>query len=108
MELIRIVVVFQARISKEMKRVLRKLPQDRTPQELYYVSLMRVVILLWSFFLSFFLNQDISLLRIFQLSHTVLHSYQSVQCVCIRACVRECVRVCVCVCGGVCVCASLA
>ena len=39
-------------------------------------------------------SHSISLLRIFQLSHIVLHSYQSVQCV--RACVRACVRVCVC------------
>ena len=36
-------------------------------------------------------TQNISLLRIFQLHHIVLHSYQSVQCV--RACVRACVRV---------------
>ena len=61
-------------------------------------------------------TQDISLLRIFQLNHIVLHSHQSVQCVCVcvcvcvRACVRAClpaclpaclrarVRVCVCVC----------
>ena len=33
-------------------------------------------------------TQDISLLRIFQLNHIVLHSYQSVQCVCVR--VRVC------------------
>ena len=51
-------------------------------------------------------TQDISLPRIFQLNHIVLHSHQSVQCVCVcvcvcaraRACVRACVRVCVCVC----------
>ena len=30
-------------------------------------------------------TQDISLLRIFQLNHIVLHSHQSVQCVCVRA-----------------------
>ena len=52
--------------------------------------------------------QFISLLRIFQLSHIVFHSYQSVQCV--RACV--CVSVgggaCVCVCGCVRVLTSLA
>ena len=29
-------------------------------------------------------TQDISLLRVFQLNHIVLHSYQSVQCVCVR------------------------
>ena len=29
--------------------------------------------------------EDISLIRIFQLSHIVLHSYQSVQCVCISS-----------------------
>ena len=48
-------------------------------------------------------TQDISLLRIFQLNHIVLHSYQSVQCVC--ACVRACVcmRACACVCVCVCV-----
>ena len=45
-------------------------------------------------------TQDISLLRIFQLNHIVLHSYQSVQCVC--ACVRACVRVCACVCVSAC------
>ena len=38
-------------------------------------------------------TQDISLLRIFQLSHIVLHSYQSVQCECVCACVRACVWV---------------
>ena len=36
-------------------------------------------------------TQDISFLRIFQLKHIVLLSYQSVQCVCVRACVRACV-----------------
>ena len=36
-------------------------------------------------------TQDISLLRIFQLNHIVLHSYQSVQCLCV------CVRVCMCI-----------
>ena len=36
-------------------------------------------------------TQDISLLKIFQLNHTVLHSHQSVQCVCVRACVCVCV-----------------
>ena len=35
-------------------------------------------------------TQDISLLRIFQLSHIVLQSCQSVQCVCMRACVCVC------------------
>ena len=30
-------------------------------------------------------TKDISLLRIFQLSNTVLHPYQSVHCVCVRA-----------------------
>ena len=40
-------------------------------------------------------TQDISLLRIFQLNHIVLHFHQSVQCV--RACVHACVRVCGCV-----------
>ena len=39
------------------------------------------------------LKTVISLLRIFQLNHIVLHSYQSVQC----ACVYVCVCVCVCV-----------
>ena len=34
-------------------------------------------------------TQDISLLRIFQLNHIVLHSHQSVQCVCV--CVRACI-----------------
>ena len=43
-------------------------------------------------------TQDISLLRIFQLSIIVHHPYQSVQCVC----------VCVCLCVCVCVCASFA
>ena len=47
--------------------------------------------------LSSFKSQLISLLRIFQLNHIVLHSYQSVQCVCVCACVRACVRACVCV-----------
>ena len=42
-------------------------------------------------------TQDISLLRIFQLNHIVLHSYQSVQYVCVCACVRACVRACACV-----------
>ena len=46
--------------------------------------------------------QDISLLRIFQLNHIVLHSHQSVQymCACVHACVHTCVcvRVCVCMC----------
>ena len=37
--------------------------------------------------LSSFKSQLISLLRIFQLSHIVLHSYQSVQCVCVCVCV---------------------
>ena len=36
-------------------------------------------------------TQDISLLRIFQLSNIVFHPYQSVQCVCV--CVHACVRV---------------
>ena len=36
-------------------------------------------------------------LRIFQLSHIILHSYQSVQCVCVCVCVCLCVCVCVCV-----------
>ena len=42
-------------------------------------------------------TQDISLLRIFQWSHIVLHSYQYVQCVCVCvcACVRGCMRACV-------------
>ena len=42
---------------------------------------------------------------IFQLSHTVFHSYQSVQCVCVCvvACVRACVHACVCVCVCVCI-----
>ena len=50
--------------------------------------------------LSSFKSQLISLLRIFQLNHIVLHSYQSVQCVCVcvRACVRACVHACVCMC----------
>ena len=38
-------------------------------------------------------TQDISLLRIFQLNHIVLHSHQSVQCVCV--CVCACLRACV-------------
>ena len=45
---------------------------------------------------SFFLQKptrDISLLRIFQLSHIVLHSYQSVQCACACMCVCMCVYV---------------
>ena len=40
-------------------------------------------------------TQDISLLKIFQLNHIVLHSYQSVQCVCV--CVHACVHVCMCI-----------
>ena len=36
-------------------------------------------------------TQDIYLLRIFQLNHTVLHFYQSVQCVCECVCARVCV-----------------
>ena len=49
-------------------------------------------------------TQDISLLRLFQLSDIALQPYQSIQCVrthlCVRACVcvRACIRVCVCVC----------
>ena len=35
-------------------------------------------------------TQDISLLQIFQLSNTVLHPYQSVQCVCVCVCVCVC------------------
>ena len=51
---------------------------------------------------SFFLQkqtQDISLLRIFQLSNIVFHPYQSVQCVCVcvRLCVRACMHVRVCI-----------
>ena len=50
-------------------------------------------------------TQGISILRIFQLSNTVLHPYLCMQCVnvsmcvcgSVRACVRACVRVCVCV-----------
>ena len=66
---------------------------------------------------SFFLQkqtQDISLLRIFQLSNIVHHPYQSVQCVCVCVfvvcvCVwYVCVCVvCVCVCVWVCVCVHL-
>ena len=33
--------------------------------------------------------EDISLLRIFQLSHIALHSYQSVQCVCVCVCISS-------------------
>ena len=43
-------------------------------------------------------TQDISLLRIFQLSHIVLHSYQSVQCVSVCVCVCVCACMCACVC----------
>ena len=49
-------------------------------------------------------TQDISLLRIFQLNHIVLHSYQSVQCVCVCVCVHACMRACVCTCVCTCVC----
>ena len=48
-------------------------------------------------------TRDISLCRIFQLRHIVLHLYQSVQCVCVcvctcvRACARACVHACVCI-----------
>ena len=42
-------------------------------------------------------TQDISLLRIFPLNHIVLHSYQSVQCVCVHACTRAFMHVCVCI-----------
>ena len=40
-------------------------------------------------------TQDISLLRIFQLNHIVLHSHQSVQYMCVCVCVRGCVCVCI-------------
>ena len=44
-------------------------------------------------------TQDISLLRIFQLNHIVLHSLQSEQCVCVSVCVcvRACMRVRACI-----------
>ena len=61
---------------------------------------------------SFFLQkqtQDISLLRIFQLSNTVLHPYQSVHCVCVSSQTdgSVCVCVCVCVCVHAHVCAHV-
>ena len=37
-------------------------------------------------------TQDISLLRIFQLSNIVHHPYQSVQCVCVCMCAHVCVH----------------
>jgi len=60
--------------------------------------------------LSSFKSQLISLLRIFLLNHIVLHSYQSVACVCVCVCRHACTHSCVCVCVCVCVhvCASFA
>ena len=55
-------------------------------------------------------TQAISLLTALQLSHIVLHSYQSVQCVCVCQCVCACVlwvSVCVCVRACVCVCVCI-